>query len=80
MTISLCVASLGYLLFLFYVRALGVWGELASHKRLFNPPPQFSRLGTQGPALVLLSLCCVVRYCMLHCGDGGGYFFLFFFL
>ena len=24
---------------------LGVWGELASHKRLFNPPPQFSRLG-----------------------------------
>ena len=25
---------------------LGVWGELASHKRLFNPPPQFSRLGT----------------------------------
>ena len=20
-------------------------GELASHKRLFNPPPQFSRLG-----------------------------------
>ena len=25
---------------------LGVWRELASHKRLFNPPPQFSRLGT----------------------------------
>ena len=24
---------------------LDVWGELASHKRLFNPPPQFSRLG-----------------------------------
>ena len=22
-----------------------MWGELASHKRLFNPPPQFSRLG-----------------------------------
>ena len=21
---------------------LGVWGELASHKRLFNPPPQLS--------------------------------------
>ena len=32
-------------------------GELASHKRLFNPPPQFSRLGTQGPAPML---CCVV--------------------
>ena len=26
---------------------LGVWGELASHKRLFNPPSQFSRLGIQ---------------------------------
>ena len=24
---------------------LGVWGELASHKRLFNPLSQFSRLG-----------------------------------
>ena len=24
---------------------LDVWGELASHKRLFNPPPQFSKLG-----------------------------------
>ena len=34
-----------------------MWGELASHKRLFNPPPQFSRLGTQGPAPML---CCVV--------------------
>ena len=21
-----------------------MWGELASHKRLFNPPPQFSRV------------------------------------
>ena len=30
----------------------GVWGELASHKRLFNPPPQFSRLGTWCPALM----------------------------
>ena len=40
-----------------------VWGELASHKRLFNPPPQFSRLGTQGPALVLL---CFVL-CLLLC-------------
>ena len=35
-------------------------GELTSHKRLFNSPPQFSRLGT------------------LHCGDGGGFFFLLF--
>ena len=31
----------------------GCVGELASHERLFNPPPQFSRLGTQSPALVL---------------------------
>ena len=34
-----------------------MWGELASHKRLFNPQSQFSRLGTQGPAPML---CCVV--------------------
>ena len=33
---------------------MNVWGELASHKRLFNPPPQFSRLGTRSPALVNL--------------------------
>ena len=31
---------------------MGMWGELASHKRLFNPPPQFLRLGTQCPALM----------------------------
>ena len=57
--------------------SLGVWGELASRKRLFNPPPQFSRLGTQGPALVLL-FCVVLFVCVLHYGDEGGYFFLFF--
>ena len=59
--------------------SLGVWGELASRKRLFNPPPQFLRLGTQGPALVLL---CFVLCCLLlcvHCGDGGRYFFYSFF-
>ena len=28
---------------------LGVWGELASYKRLFNPLLQFSRLGTWCP-------------------------------
>ena len=55
--ISLCVASLCYLLFLFYVRALGVWEELASHKRLFNPPPQFSRLGIQCPILCCIIVC-----------------------
>ena len=41
---------------------LGVWGELACHERLFNPPPQFSRLGTWCPNLfctsVLLSPVC----------------------
>ena len=41
-----------------------MWGELASHKRLINPPPQFSRLGIQGPALVLL---CFVLRCLLLC-------------
>ena len=45
---------------------LGVWGELASHKRLFNPPPQFSRLGTQCPAV----MSCVICVCVLYgvCG------------
>ena len=53
---------------------MGVWGELASHKRLFNPLPQFSRLGTRGPAPML---CCVVCLCLGLCvyvGDGGGGF------
>ena len=33
-----------------------VWtlGELARRKRLFNPPPQFSRLGTWCPAFVYM--------------------------
>ena len=37
-----------------------VWklGELACHKRLFNPPPQFSRLGTY-----CLCLCVCVCVC-----------------
>ena len=41
---------------------LHVWGELACHERLFNPPPQFSRLGTWCPNFfctsVLLSPVC----------------------
>ena len=35
------------------------------------------------PRVLLLCccvLCCVVCYCVLRCGDGGGYFFLFLFL
>ena len=39
---------------------LGVWGELASHKRLFNPPSQFSRLGT-------LLLVCYTRVLSCTC-------------
>ena len=42
----LCVLPLFCVCVFFLVWTLGVWGELASHKRLFNPPPQFSRLGT----------------------------------
>ena len=35
---------------------LGVWGELACHERLFNPPPQFSRLGTWCPNFFCTSI------------------------
>ena len=42
-----------------------MWGELACHKRLFNPPPQFSRLGTWCPAFV----CMYVYVCV--CVFGG---------
>ena len=54
-----------------------MWGELASHKRLFNPPPQFSRLGTQCPALmschVYLCMCVVLGF--VNYG-GGGFLYL----
>jgi hypothetical protein len=57
---------------------LGVWGELASHKRLFNPPPQFSRLGTQCPALmschVYLCMCFVWVFWDLWIYVGGGFY------
>ena len=44
---------------------LDVWGELASHKRLFNPPSQFSRLGILVSSSVLLV---VYRYmCTCTC-------------
>ena len=54
-----------------------MWGELASHKRLFNPPSRFSRLGTQCPALmschVYLYLCMCVMYGYFGvCEYGGG--------
>ena len=57
---------------------LGVWGELACHERLFNPPPQFSRLGTWCPMYK-----CFVVSCMYLDGGIGGrrvatYFFAFF--
>ena len=38
---------------------LGVWGELASHKRLFNPPSQFSRLGIQVSPLYNIIFVCM---------------------
>ena len=38
---------------------LGVWGELASHKRLFNPPSQFSRLGIQVSPLYIFIYSCL---------------------
>ena len=68
------------------VWTLGVWGELACHKRLFNPPPQFSRLGTWCPAFVCMyvyvcacvcvCVCCLVfifgwRVCVWRVGGWG---------
>ena len=45
---------------------LDVWGELASHKRLFNPPPQFSRLGIMvSLRLIFMFLVCDVHICVL---------------
>ena len=54
---------------------LGVCGELASHKRLFNPPPQFSRLGIQvslGPIFLYF----LYMYMCLS-GLGSTFFLLF---
>ena len=43
-----------------------MWGELASHKRLFSPPPQFSRLGTWCPALMsCMNVCECVFMCVV---------------
>ena len=43
-----------------------MWGELASRKRLFNPPPQFSRLGTWCPALMsCMNVCECVFMCVV---------------
>ena len=56
------------------VWTLGVWGELACHKRLFNPPPQFSRLGTWCPAFVCVlgGFCIWVEgLCVVSCRGGG---------
>ena len=39
------------------VWTLGVWVGLACHKRLFNPPPKFSRLDTWCPAFVCMCVC-----------------------
>ena len=62
------------------VWTLGVWGELACHKRLFNPPPQFSRLGTWCPTFLCANVCLV---CVFGWRDGGwrvtSFFFFFFF-
>ena len=51
-----------YLLFIVCCKVwtLGVWGELACHKRLFNPPLQFSRLGTWCPTYICASIVCLI--------------------
>ena len=47
-----------------------MWGELAYHERLFNPPPQFSRLGTWCPNFFCMYF--VVSCMYLDGGMGGG--------
>ena len=42
-----------------------MWGELASHKRLFNPPPQFSRLGIL-VSLRPIFLCIINLLCVMY--------------
>ena len=50
----------------FIMGQLGHWvcRERWAHKRLFNLPPQFSRLGTQGPAFLFFRFVCCV-FCVL---------------
>ena len=64
---------------------LGVWGELACHERLFNPPLQFSRLDHLVSKLFCTTFLykCFVVSCMYLDGGMGGrrvatYFFPFF--
>ena len=56
-----------------WVWTLGVWGELACHKRLFNPPPQFSRLGTWCPTLLCATVLFVSVYVPGWRMGGGGW-------
>ena len=43
-----------------------MWGELASRKRLFNPPSQFSRLGILVPLDYLACTYMYMYFCVLH--------------
>ena len=61
-----------------WVWTLGVWGELACHKRLFNPPPQFSRLGTWCPTLLCATVLFVSVYVLGWRMGGGGWLLVFF--
>ena len=60
-----------------WVWTLGVWGELACHKRLFNPPPQFSRLGTWCPTLLCATVLFVSVYVLGWRMGGGGWHLVF---
>ena len=46
--------------------------ESWASKRLFNLPPQFSRLGTRGPASFYVFCVVVCAFCM-YLGGGSGY-------
>ena len=48
-----------------------MWGDLASHKRLFNPPPQFLRLGTWCPALMSCMNACEYVFMYVVCIISG---------
>ena len=57
-----------------------MWGELACHERLYNPPSQFSRLGTWCPTF-FVQVFCLSPVCtwMEGWGEEGGYLLLYFF-
>ena len=51
---------------------------ISCHKRLFNPPPQFSRLGTWCPTLLCATVLFVSVYVLGWRMGGGGWLLVFY--